>query len=115
MERIVSGKRCGSINRFKKEVNIMLSKILTILMVIVAMGCAATGKTSVTGKAPRMTKEQLKGKLGDPSLAILDVRSGRDWNAGVEKIPGAVREDPMAYDQWAAKYPKEKTLVLYCA
>lgn len=93
----------------------MLRKILTVLMVLVAMGCAASGKTSVTGKSLRMTKEQLKGKLGDPGLAILDVRSGRDWNAGVEKIPGAVREDPGAFDQWATKYPKEKTLVLYCA
>lgn len=93
----------------------MLSKILTFLMVLLAMGCAASGKTSVTGEAPRMTKEQLKAKLGDPGLAILDVRAGRDWNAGVEKIPGAVREDPGAFDKWAAKYPKEKTLVLYCA
>ena len=93
----------------------MFRKILTVLMLLVAMGCAASGKTSVTGEAPRMTKEQLKAKLGDPALAILDVRAGRDWNAGVEKIPGALREDPMAYDQWATKYPKEETLVLYCA
>jgi predicted sulfurtransferase len=93
----------------------MLRKILTVLMLIVAMGCAATGKSSVTGEVPRMTKEQLKAKLGDPGLAILDVRAGRDWNAGVEKIAGAVREDPRAFDQWSAKYPKEKTLVLYCA
>lgn len=93
----------------------MLRKIFLFWLVIMAIGCAGMGKTSAKSEAPRMTKEELKAKLGASELVILDVRAGQDWEAGEGKIAGAVREDPEAFDQWAAKYPKEKTLVLYCA
>ena len=95
----------------------MLGKSLLILMVMLAVGCMGMGKRSADakGEVPLMTKEELKADLGDPNVVILDVRTARDWKAGEGKIPGAVREDPELLDQWAAKYPKEKTLVLYCA
>jgi len=38
-----------------------------------------------------------------------------DWTGSDLKIRGAVREDPLAVDSWANKYPKDKTLVFYCA
>ena len=64
----------------------------------------------------RMTKEELKALLGNPDAIILDVRAGFDWEDSEWKIPGAIREDPKKEVQsWADKYPKEKTLVLYCA
>ncbi len=65
--------------------------------------------------APRMTKDELKAMLGNPDLIIIDVRYGRDWTDSDLKIKGAVREDPEAFDSWANKYPKDKTLVFYCA
>ena len=92
----------------------MLRKILVFWLVIMAIGCTGMGNTSAKSEVPRMTKEQLKAKLGAPELVVLDVRSGRDWKAGEGKIAGAVREDPNEFDRWAARYPKEKTLVLYC-
>lgn len=63
---------------------------------------------------PRMTVDELKGLLGNPDLVIIDVRTNGDWNGAKEKIAGAVREDPHDVESWAKKYPKEKTLVLYC-
>ena len=62
-----------------------------------------------------MTKEELKAMLGNPDLIIIDVRYGRDWTDSELKIKGAVREDPETFDSWAKKYPKDKTLVFYCA
>ncbi len=63
--------------------------------------------------APRMTIEELRSRLGGPDLVVLDVRVGDEWTKSSEKIQGAVREDPEKYNQWAVKYPKEKTLVFY--
>jgi len=64
---------------------------------------------------PRMTKEELKGMLGNPDLVILDVRVRSDWEASEFKIKGAVRELANNFISWANKYPKDKTIVLYCA
>jgi rhodanese-related sulfurtransferase len=64
---------------------------------------------------PRMTTDELKGMLGNPEWVILDVRYGKDWTGSDLKIQGAVREDPKAFESWANKYPKNKTIVLYCA
>ncbi|HBG04584.1 MAG: hypothetical protein A2075_21275 [Geobacteraceae bacterium GWC2_58_44] len=82
---------------------------------IMALGCVGMGKASAKGEVPRMTKEELKARLGAPDVIVLDVRAAQDWKAGEGRIAGAVREDPKAFDRWGAKYPKEKTLVLYCA
>jgi len=65
--------------------------------------------------APRMTKEELKAMLGNPNLIIIDVRYGKDWTDSDLKIRGAVREDWKCFDSWANKYPKDKTLLFYCA
>ena len=66
-------------------------------------------------EAPRMTKEELKGLMGKPDVVIIDVRAKSDWDGSKEKIQGAVREDPKKAKDWAGKYPKDKTLVFYCA
>jgi hypothetical protein len=64
---------------------------------------------------PRMTKEELKPLLGNPDVAVIDVRLGGDWAESDLKIKGAVRENPRDIDSWADKYSKNQTLVFYCA
>ena len=64
---------------------------------------------------PRMTKEELNGLMGKPDVVLIDVRAQSDWDGSKEKIQGAVREDPKKVKDWANKYPKDKTLVFYCA
>ena len=64
--------------------------------------------------APRITAEELKAKLGDPDVVVLDVRPPGQWERSDQKIAGAVREDHLDVEGWAGKYPHDKTLVLYC-
>jgi len=63
----------------------------------------------------RITKEELKNMLSDPSVVVIDVRTEADWKASKFKIKGAVREDPTQVASWMGKYDKDKTLVFYCA
>jgi len=67
------------------------------------------------GNVPTMTKEELKGMLENSDVAVLDVRIGKDWDASEFKIQGADRTNPKKFKDWREKYPKDKTLVLYCA
>jgi hypothetical protein len=62
---------------------------------------------------PRMTPDELKSRLGNPEVVILDVRFREGWLASERKIKGAMWEDPRAIDSWVDKYPKNLTFVLY--
>jgi len=64
--------------------------------------------------APRMTKEELKAKLGDPTVTVIDVRYKANWKKSSQKVAGAVREDPNEIGSWAGKYKKDQVLVFYC-
>jgi len=60
-----------------------------------------------------MSKDQLKAELANPDVIVVDVRVPRDWDSSQWKIQGARRESP---DQASmAGYPKDKTIVFYCA
>jgi rhodanese-related sulfurtransferase len=88
------------------------------LAAILLMGVAFfwAGAALITAdETPRMTKEELKGMLGDADLVVVDVRAGGSWTDSASKIKGAVREDPAAVQNWVQKYPKDKTLVFYCS
>ena len=92
-------------------------RLLDILALVGASVILALfAQPALTAEVPRMTKEELKSLLGNPGIIILDVRAGFDWDDSEWKIPGAVREDPRKeVRSWGGKYPKEKTLILYCA
>ena len=79
------------------------------LLGLLALSCTAAKDV------PRMTKDELKSMLGSKDLILIDVRAGKDWDEPKLKIKGAVREDPQDFDSWYGKYPKDKTLVLYCS
>ena len=84
------------------------------MALLMAMGTtlSAMGKSD---DVPRMTKEELKSQLGNSDMVILDVRQPDEWNGSKTKIQGAVREEPLKVKDWADKYPKDKTYVLYCS
>jgi rhodanese-related sulfurtransferase len=89
-----------------------------VLFLLLTFSLLATGFGLVVSRAaevPRMTKEELKAQLGNPEFVILDVRTESDWKSSQYKIQGAVREVPGTVESWRDKYPKDKTLVLYCA
>jgi len=87
--------------------------LMAIAMVFAAVAFFATPAAAQDVK--RMTIEELKGMLGNPDLVIVDVRRDGDWKSSKVKIKGAVREDQDKVDAWMNKYPKDKTLVFYCA
>jgi hypothetical protein len=106
-----------TIKEFLKEVSreYRMKKRLfltSLLVLFLAEGCMMFEKYM---DGPRMTKDTLKAMMGNPDLVIIDVRYGKDWTDSDLKIRGAVREDPDAVNSWANKYPKDKTLVFYCA
>jgi len=84
----------------------LIGGVAVVVLLVAAVAAAGT---------PKITHEELKSKLGEPDLIILDVRRAGHWKASDQKIAGAVRKDPKDVETWAKKYPHDKTLILYCA
>jgi len=89
--------------------------ILTVTLPLAMLGILLITAAAIPNDVPRMTKEELKGHLGDPTVIILDVRTEKDWKTSDLRIKGAIREDPTKVDTWLGNYVKDKTFVLYCA
>lgn len=62
---------------------------------------------------PDISVHQVKQLLNNSDVIIIDVRKYRNWWQSSKKILSAVREDPSKVDQWAQKYPKDKSLIFY--
>lgn len=87
-----------------------------ILASILAVFLAGLGAhVAAAQTVPLITKEELKPGIGSPNVVIIDVRTGKDWNASEKKIKGAVREDPDKVEVWAKKYKPSQDIVVYCA
>ncbi len=86
---------------------------LIALLGVLAMFVGCTGMQS-SKVVPRVSKDELKAKLGSTDLVLLDVRATNDWKESGEKITGAQRVDPETVDAWAATLPKGKEIILYC-
>jgi rhodanese-related sulfurtransferase len=61
-----------------------------------------------------ISTDQLKNDLAKPDVTVIDVRVEPEWNSSQWKIEGALRESPREVSDWMPKYPKDKTIVLYC-
>ena len=94
----------------------MMKKCLFALLIL-AVFHFLTGHVSCSSAADvgRMSKDELRGMLGNPDLVIIDVRTEKEWRKSDKKISGATWEDADEFASWAAQYPKDKTMVLYCS
>jgi hypothetical protein len=92
-----------------------MKKVLSLAILGVLIVLIACAKMQGTNDVPRITKDELKTKLGSSGVVLLDVRAKNDWEMSNEKITGAVRMDPQTVDAWAGTLPKDKDIVLYCA
>ena len=81
---------------------------ISLFLSVVPQPCAASD-------ARKITKEDLRNMLDNPAVTVIDVRVGVAWKSSYAKIKGAVWEDPGEVEAWAGKYPKNRTLVLYCS
>lgn len=70
--------------------------------------------TPLLAEVPTVEKEELKSLLGQESLVVVDVRTGRDWSTSEFKIQGAVRGGGKDHPP-IESLPKENTFVFYCA
>jgi len=86
-----------------------------LTMIVLAIFLTLLTSIGITADVNKMTKEQLKNIMDDDTVSILDARKGRDWSSSEFKIKGADRVDPKKFDISSAIYPKDNTLVLYCA
>jgi rhodanese-related sulfurtransferase len=92
----------------------MKGAIVTILIAVFSLVIGGISvEKSAAEDVPRISKEELKPKLGNPDMIILDVRHETQWKASNRHIIGAFHENPEEVKAWADKYPKDKTLVLY--
>ena len=87
-------------------------KCLASVLVIMIINPVASAATDT---APLMEPEQLKAKLDQPDLVILDVRIVSDGRKSDLKISGASRVDPHDVSSWSDKFPKDALVVVYCA
>ena len=87
-----------------------MKKIILFLLAFAFLSAPSIFAASV----PTMSKDELKANLGSENLVILDVRTGKDWDSSEVKIKDAIRlvDSDLSLVQ---KYPKDTTLVLYCA
>jgi rhodanese-related sulfurtransferase len=93
-----------------------MRKVILLLAIASVFAMAAMAVSPSRAQDPkRIGVEELKSMLGSPGLVVIDVRADGDWKSSTLKIKGAVREDPEKVDTWMSKYPKDKTLVFYCA
>jgi hypothetical protein len=99
----------------KHLIPVTLATVFMVVSVGVSASTPAAKDRDISGDAPRITMEELKSMLGDPDLVIIDSLVGDQWETVAQKLPGAVHEDPEDVDSWADKYPKDKTIVTYCA
>jgi predicted sulfurtransferase len=102
--------------KHQKEEEMKTKTILFLLLSVMSfVFMSASIQHAIAQDVPRMSVEQLKEKLGAPGLIVIDVRTEHDWDVSDSKVRGAVREDPSTVESWASKYPKNQTIVLYCA
>jgi rhodanese-related sulfurtransferase len=88
----------------------VLCAVSVAVVLLLGSGIAARADS-----VPRMSTDVLNSRLGEAGLTVLDVRTDWDWNQSAEKIAGAERVSPAAVEEWAGRFPKERTLVLYCS
>jgi hypothetical protein len=89
--------------------------VVAVICALFAGLCAAHVTLADNGTAPRISLEKAKDMLDTSGAIFIDVRSGDDWTQSDMKIKGAVREEPKHVSEWMGKYPKDSTLIFYCA
>lgn len=96
------------------HINRLLLNTFAVIFCLAMFSCSALPVHS-SQKTQLITKEELALLLDKPDVSIIDVRLGRDLRRSDQKIKGAVMEDPYEIETWAKKYPKDNTIVIYCA
>ena len=90
---------------------VIFTIVLGLSLAVCGPGYSAAPAGS--GMVPRMSKEELKAKLADPSTFILDVRLPGHFAGSSAKIKGALRVNAKDVSKWSRLFPRSSTFVLY--
>jgi hypothetical protein len=85
-----------------------------IIALMVGILLCRTAVSAASIEVPRISIERTKQMFANPDVVIIDVRTAKTWWRSPTKIANAVREELGSVEQWAEKYPKDKTLIFYC-
>ena len=87
----------------------------TVAGIIFLLIFSSTGFSAADNEktVPAISVHQVKQLLNNSDTIIIDVRKYRNWWRSSKKILSAIREEPSKVDQWAQKYPKDKSLIFY--
>jgi hypothetical protein len=94
---------------------VSVSDVSKFISGLIAMVMILSAGISRAGDGLRIEPDQLKTKVGQPGVVILDARIVPDWRNSDLKIVGAMRIDPHNVSAWAANYPKDGFIVVYCS
>lgn len=86
-------------------------------LILAAVLLGACGRKTVVPQVEiaRITVEQVKERLDKgETIVFVDSRSAGDWDAGVAKIPDAVRVPPHDIESHISKVPQGNPVVVYC-
>ena len=87
----------------------------TAIMLTAVLIVSGIASRSAAADDLRMSKDELRSMLGSADLVVIDVRTEKEWKKSDKKIIGSTWEDAEEVNAWADKYPKDKTIVLYCS
>ena len=88
---------------------------VAVALTLLLAGSVIAGGAFAGDRIPRMTATDLLAQIDSPDVVVIDVRRGKDWDGSEKMIKNAVRKAYNDVDGWAGEFPKDKTLVLYCA
>ncbi|GAB7079261.1 rhodanese-related (seleno)protein [Megalodesulfovibrio paquesii] len=103
--------------------NVQRLRVVSLLILAAGLLLVLTAQAWAANKAVeapaaemvgRMTIEDLAARLDDPSIVILDARTGSSWEHEKTKIKGALRKEPRKATEWARELDPAKQYVLYC-
>ena len=94
--------------------NLLRKRMILTVFIFTAVFTLLTS-IGIAANTEKITKEELKKIMGEETVLILDVRTGRDWSSSEFKIKGADRVNLKEFNTLSNRYPKDNTLVLYCA
>ena len=89
--------------------------LLAKLIGVIAVGMTLCVGAAAASDIQKMTPSQLKSKLDQEGIYILDARTVSDWKRSDRKISGAIRIDSNNVSAWIDQYAKEAVYVIYCA
>ena len=84
-----------------------------ILESLIFVSVALYSLTASASAISLISTNQLKLVLDNPEIAVIDVRSSKDWQSSDAKIKGAVRGAPKNFESWAHYFSKDTVLILY--